>query len=466
MTRVIIETDRLILRTVTADDVEEVASSWRLDAGPISREEAGDRIAWMHANHDRNGPGRLVHLCLAILDKDTQEFIGWCGLDHLDPAKENPVLFYLLKASHWGKGLATEAARAVLGYGFGELALARVDGGAASENAASKRVMEKIGMRYLGLNEEGGHSFALTREEYSAPDILPVLIQWARTHSTVRAVLLTSTRARPAASVDALSDYDVILIVQDLHPFVADRRWLNDFGDVLVAYWDPVHPDPAFGVDVCGNVTQYADGLKIDFNLWPVALFQQIVAAPALPAELDAGYRVLLDKDGLSATMRTPSFTAYVPKPPSLETYQTLINDFLSDAPYVAKCLWRDELLPAKWCLESDMKHNYLRQMLEWRVEVDHAWSVPAGFLGRGLKRHLPADIWAQVERTYVGARIADNWAALARTMALFRQVAVEVGEHLGYPYPHELHQRVSAYVDHIRHTVRPASARRHRAPP
>lgn len=37
--------------------------------------------------------------------------------------------------------------------------------------------------------------------------------------------------------VDILSDYDVILIVQDIHPFVTDRTWLNDFGDVLVVYW-------------------------------------------------------------------------------------------------------------------------------------------------------------------------------------------------------------------------------------
>ncbi len=290
-------------------------------------------------------------------------------------------------------------------------------------------------------------------------DIIPTLIEWATARSSIRAVLLTSTRAIPDAPVDALSDYDVILIVQDLQPFVTDRTWLNDFGDVLVVYWDPIHPDPVFGIEQCGNVTQYEDGLKIDFTLWPVALFQQIVAAPVLPAELDAGYRVLLDKDHLTAPMRPPTFTAYVPTPPSLATYQTLINDFLSDAPYVAKCLWRDELLPAKWCLDYDMKHTYLRQLLEWRVEMEHGWSVPVGFLGKGLKKRLPPDMWAHVEQTYVGARIADNWDALAHTMALFRQVAVEVGAHLGYAYPEELHQRVSAYVDQIKRLEPPAAA-------
>jgi aminoglycoside 6-adenylyltransferase len=291
-------------------------------------------------------------------------------------------------------------------------------------------------------------------------DAIPTIIQWAAARSSIRAALLTSTRAIPHGHTDSLSDYDVILIMEDIHPFVDDRAWLNDFGDVLVVYWDPIHPEPLFGMEQCGNVTQYADGLKIDFTLWSVALFKEIVAAPTLPAELDAGYRVLLDKDHLTNAMHAPTFTAYVPTPPTLASYQTLINDFLTDAPYVAKCLWRDELLPARWCLDYDMKYIYLLPLLEWRVQIDHGWSLPVGFLGKGLKKHLSAGMWAQVEQTCAGASIADNWAALAHTMELFRQVAIEVGARLGYAYPDELHQRVSAYVEQIRQLEQPAPIR------
>jgi aminoglycoside 6-adenylyltransferase len=291
-----------------------------------------------------------------------------------------------------------------------------------------------------------------------AIDTIQAIIQWAQAHDLIRAVLLTSTRAISDSRVDALSDYDVILIVQDVHPFVADHTWLNDFGEVLVSYWDSVHLDPVFGIEKCANVSQYRDGLKIDFNLWTVGLLQQIVAAPDLPAELDAGYRVLLDKDGLTGRMRTPTGRGYIPVMPTFETYQLLINDFLSDAPYVAKCLWRDELMPAKWCLDYDMKHTYLRQMLEWRVEIDHDWSVPVGFLGKGLKKYLPLEIWTAVEQTYVEAGIDDNWKALKLTMELFRQVSKEVGDYFGYTYPDELHQRVWAYVEHIMQMDKPQS--------
>ena len=287
-----------------------------------------------------------------------------------------------------------------------------------------------------------------------ADKVIRRLTRWGEAQPAVRAMLLTSTRAIPHATVDALSDYDVILAVEDIHPFVMDRRWVEAFGDVLVAYWDPIHPNPIFGIEQAGNVIQYADGLKIDFTLWPVALLRQIVQAPALPAELDAGYIVLLDKDHLTAGMRAPTYTAYIPTPPDQQTFLRMVEEFFSDAPYVAKCLWRGELLPAKWCLDYDMKYVYLRPVLEWRAECDHNWSAPVGALGKGLKKLLPPALWSQLEQTYVGAGMAENWEALFRTMALFRQAAMEVAAYLGYAYPQELDRRVTAFVEAVKRTA------------
>ncbi len=286
-------------------------------------------------------------------------------------------------------------------------------------------------------------------------DVIRRLREWAERRDAVRAMLMTSTRAVPGAPVDIFSDYDIVLVVRDIQPFVADRSWLQDFGEVLVVYWDPVYPAPDYGIDMVSNVTQYADGLKIDFTLWPIALFERIAAAPDLDPELDAGYVVLLDKDRLTDGLRPPSHRAYIPQRPTEEAFQTWVNDFFTDPPYVAKCLWRGELLPAKWCLDYDMKHVYLRQVLEWRAQIDHAWSAPVGSLGKGLKKLLPPEIWSELERTYVGAGIEENWEALFRTIALFRRVASDVARHLGYTYPHELDRRVTAYTEQIRSTPR-----------
>lgn len=282
------------------------------------------------------------------------------------------------------------------------------------------------------------------------------IIEWAMAHDLVRAALLTSTRAVPGAKIDALSDYDLILIVQDLQPFVTDKSWLADFGDVLVVYWDAVSPEPNYAIEQSGNVTQYADGLKIDFTLWPVELFRQIVAAPELPDELDAGYQILLDKDNLTQHMLPPTYTAYVPRLPSEAEYLLHINDFLTDPPYVAKCLWRDEIFPAKWCLDVDMIHTYLRKLLEWRVAIDYGPAARVGALGKGLKTCLSEQLWLRVEQCFAGASPDDNWMALEHSVAVFREVAIEVGNRLGYSYPEELHQRVMAYVEHIKSEMLP----------
>jgi aminoglycoside 6-adenylyltransferase len=63
----------------------------------------------------------------------------------------------------------------------------------------------------------------------------------------------------------------------------------------------------------------------------------------------------------------------------------------------------------------------------------------------------LPGDSWERLEQTYAGAGVAENWEALMNTVELFRRVGLEVGTHLGYAYPDNLHQRVTAYVEHIK---------------
>lgn len=220
---------------------------------------------------------------------------------------------------------------------------------------------------------------------------------------------------------------------------------------MLVAYWDPLHPDPDTGIERASNVVQFADVLKIDFTLWPVAALEQLVNTSALPNELDAGYSVLVDKDGLAARLRAPTYTAYIPTRPDEATYLTLVNDFFIGAPYVAKCLLRDEILPAKWCLDYDMRYVYLLPMLEWRMECDHNWVATAGSLGKGLKGQLPPDLWAEFAGTCAGAAVEENWAALFRMMVLFGRVAREVAARLGYRYPDEFDRQVTTFVQQMR---------------
>ena len=269
-------------------------------------------------------------------------------------------------------------------------------------------------------------------EEYmsSIPDelrddsLVAKLLEWAKARPSIRAMLLTSTRAYPNTDVDALSDYDVILVVPDIQPYHQDRSWLADFGDVLVTYWDPIDPSTETGVETFANVVQYESGLRIDFTLWPIEQARKVAEKEYLPAGLDVGYVILLDKDRLTDRFRPPTHTAYIPKSPTKAEFDTVVEEFYSDVPHVAKCLLRYELMPAKWSLDYDMKHVYLRRMLEWRVELDYEWSVSVGKHGKGLKKRLPETLWAALEATYVGAGLEENWEALFATLKLFREAS------------------------------------------
>jgi aminoglycoside 6-adenylyltransferase len=279
-------------------------------------------------------------------------------------------------------------------------------------------------------------------------DVIARLASWAERHPLVRALLLTSSRANDRAPRDIFSDYDVIVVVSDLPPFVDDDTWLADFDEPLVRFRDTQQLQ---GIPTHHRLVLYADRTKIDYTIWPVALLRQIRDTPRLPDGLDWGYRVLLDKDGLAVGLPAPTSTAYIPSRPTEREYQALVEEFWWETIYVAKNLWRDELLHAKYNLEIVMKHDLLVRMLEWRIEIDHNWSWKPGVVGRGMKPHLPPAIWSDLERTYVGLGIAENWQALFATTALFRNVASAVGASLGYTYPHDLDARVTAYLEEVR---------------
>ena len=87
---------------------------------------------------------------LAITLRDGGELIGNCGIRLAESGVQVADLGYEISPEYWGRGYATEAARAMLDFGFGTLGLHRIWAECVPENAASRRVMEKLGMRREG----------------------------------------------------------------------------------------------------------------------------------------------------------------------------------------------------------------------------------------------------------------------------------------------------------------------------
>lgn len=124
--------------------------------------------------------------------------------------------------------------------------------------------------------------------------VLARIVKWAEAEDAVRVVVLTSTRARAQGPPDELSDYDVIVTLEDIDRFDAAAAY-----GTPAARWGDEHDVHGTTTLFCGVV--YDDGVKVDWTLWPVNV-PRLVAEHGLTDNLDVGYRVLLDKDWHSAT--------------------------------------------------------------------------------------------------------------------------------------------------------------------
>jgi aminoglycoside 6-adenylyltransferase len=138
-----------------------------------------------------------------------------------------------------------------------------------------------------------------------------------------------------------------------------------------------------YGMRSYNRLVLYEDGTKIDYIVWPLALLQRVLTGPKLPDLLDHGYQVLIDKDHLASGLKPPTYTAYIPRKPTAQEYQSLMEEFWWESIYVAKNLWRDELVQMKYNLDFVIKFELLRKLLEWKIELDHNWSWKPGAVGR-----------------------------------------------------------------------------------
>lgn len=287
------------------------------------------------------------------------------------------------------------------------------------------------------------------------------VLRWAAGAADVRAVLLESSRARPGAPRDALTDYDLALLVTDPAAYAEPGDWVRVFGAPLLRVRDVVEitalagPLPA-PLRVQNDMLLFADGAKIDFGIWPVTIARHIAEQGALPEEWDHAYQVLLDKDGLTRAWPAPTGDAYALRPPTAAEFQAAVEEFWWLCTYVAKNLWRDELLTAQVLFDYELRHLILLRFVTWRVGLDSGWTARPGFFGRGLPGLMGAALGDAWLISAGSGSLPALWDALWRTIALFRELAQGIAKAMHYPYPAVLDAAMVEYLSGIRHLPRP----------
>ncbi len=267
-------------------------------------------------------------------------------------------------------------------------------------------------------------------------EVLKKLEDWAEKTESVRAVILTSSRVSPDAQVDIFSDYDVELYVTSLEEFNSDD-WLNTFGKVLVK-WPKKPSSTGFGDNWITRLIMFESRLRIDFQITDNKEIKE--------STYDFGYKVLVDKDGITTDISEPTFKEHLVKKPTEEEFLNLVNDFFWDSTYVPKYLWRGSLFFAKYMFSS-LHSEYFEKMISWYIGSQNNWSVNTGAHGKYFEKYLDKKTWEEIRQTFAGADIEENWIAFFKLFELFTEFARDVAKKLDYPYPEKQEKNLLNYL-------------------
>ena len=277
----------------------------------------------------------------------------------------------------------------------------------------------------------------------SEREMLDLIVNTAKCDDRIRAVIMNGSRANPHAPRDFFQDFDIVYLVTDVAPFQHNLAWITHFGELMILQLPEEMQDPP--PDNNGGAVylmQFRDGNRIDLGIYPLT--------QAAERAQDSQTVLLLDKDGLIEPLDPPSDRDYLPEPPTAKLFADCCNEFWWVSPYVAKGLWRQEILYAKHNLDVYVREQLMR-MLTWHIGLRTQFSCSPGKLGKYFQQYLEPELWEALLATYADASYDGTWDALFAMGELFRRIAAPLAEHFGFEYPHEDDRRVSAHLYHVR---------------
>ena len=160
-----LRTERLTLRALRrpdAQDMYEYACDPEVTKFLLWSPHSSLSYTWEYLKYIENRYAVGDFFDWAVIDNESGKMIGTCGFAGIDTVNNSARLGYVLNPAYHGRGLATEASREVLRFGFDTLGLHRIDARFMEGNKASRRVMEKLGMTFEGFARDS----MLVRGEY------------------------------------------------------------------------------------------------------------------------------------------------------------------------------------------------------------------------------------------------------------------------------------------------------------
>ena len=288
-------------------------------------------------------------------------------------------------------------------------------------------------------------------------------VAWADARRDIRAAIVVGSRARLDHPADDWADLDIGFFTTDPRRYLSSDDWLGEIGNVWVTHADPTgvtrHVLYEGGLDA-GFAPVPHGQMKMAVRIVPLlrrfpALLRVIPGGARLRRDMDEageyyrrGVRIILDKDGLIEKLLAMFPPDSRPNAiPDRAVFTEAVNEFWFAATWTAKHLRRGELWWAKSsCLDGRMK-GILLQVTEWHAWAAHGPEYDTWSGGRFLEEWADPRVVAGLREAFARYDDGDAWRALLATMELFRWLATETAQRLGFPYPKSADQSVTEWV-------------------
>jgi aminoglycoside 6-adenylyltransferase len=278
-------------------------------------------------------------------------------------------------------------------------------------------------------------------------ELLERIVEWAQSNSNVIALVITGSRARrQGESVDEFSDFDLEIIAENPDQLATNDEWLRSFGPILV------YLSLSEGQPFPTRLIFYEDGIKVDFRLCTRERISDMRGANGLDDLYERGYRVLLDKDGITSGLPEAQGAFPTTKPPTQQEFSAVVNEFWFEAAHIPRYLLRGELWVVKtrdWTMKQ-----LLLQMLEWHAITRQKRPVDVWHIGTHMKDWADEETWQELHAVYSHFDAPDSRTGLTAMTTLFRRLAKEVATAIGIEYPAGPDTSVSGYVAGFQHRL------------
>lgn len=280
----------------------------------------------------------------------------------------------------------------------------------------------------------------------SKNELLQHFLEWAKLQTDIRAVALIGSAARLDHPADEWSDYDLLVVASDPQTYLTSTEWLTCFGCVWCTFLEKASTGEAIERRVL-----FERGIDIDFIIVSVGdALLDFRNTPMITEISQRGRRVLWDRDNILAEIPASQRIAQAVHLPSNQQFLDNVNDFWFHMAWTAKKLRRGELWIAKKCCDTYLKDLLLR-MMEWEAQSVNNGKVDTWFGGRFLEQWALPKTVEELQQAFAYYDTNDVWRALEVTAKVFQRIAQETAIRLGYTYPLESDEHVSAWVSSVR---------------